>query len=68
MQLTERQTFLNTTSQKQTLITLRKKYKMNTSEFIRKAVAEKFERERDTIFKNYKEVQDYLKLINTCPF
>lgn len=66
MQLTERHTFKTDKKQKRTLIILHKKYKINTSAFIRDAIKEKLERDKDDIFKNFFEVQDYTK--NKCPF
>ena len=65
-ELTERHTFKTTTKQKATLQVMHSKYKLNVSQFIRDAVAEKLERERDTIFKQYKEIQCYLN--KDCPF
>jgi hypothetical protein len=59
-QRTERHTFKISQKQKQTLLTLRRKYKYNTSQFIREAIDEKLQRERDDIFKQYKEIQEYL--------
>ena len=66
MQLTEKQVFMISPEQKRTLQILRTKYHYNTSQFIRQAIDEKLQREKQTIFKQYKEVQEYLK--NPCPF
>lgn len=68
MELTKKHTFKITEFQKKTLIILNKKYKISTSNFIRNAINEKLEREKETIFKNHIEVQKYLKEINECPF
>lgn len=68
MKLTERHTFKTNELQKKTLIVLRKKYKINTSNFIRDAINEKLNREKSVIFKNHKEVQSYLDKFNDCPF
>jgi hypothetical protein len=50
-QLTEIQQFKITTEQKKTLQTLHKKYKINTSQFIRDAINEKLQRDKGRIFK-----------------
>lgn len=68
MQLTELQQFRTNKKQKATLRTLRDKYCMNTSEFIRDAINEKLIREKDTIFKNYREIQAYLAKYSEVPF
>ena len=68
MKLTDRHTFLTDKTQKKTLTVLHKKYKVNTSEFIRKAVMEKLQRDKDNIFKNYKEIQSYINNVIDCPF
>ena len=68
MQRTKTHTFKISESQKQTLIILAEKYNINVSEFIRSSINEKLEREKETIFKNYKEVQTYLKELNNLPF
>ena len=68
MEYTERQTFKISKIQKQTLQILHKKYKINTSQFIRDAIKEKIERDNNKIFKSYKEFEDYVNLINSCPF
>jgi len=57
-----------TENQLKTLNILRKKYKINTSEFIRLAIDEKLQRDKDFIFKNYKEIQDYIKKYSDIPF
>ena len=67
-QLTERQTFKISAKQKQTLRVLRNKYSINTSQFIRDAIDEKLSRERDDIFRNYREIQLYLRELENCPF
>ena len=66
-QLTEIQQFKITPEQKQTLIVLHKKYKINTSQFIRDAINEKLQRDRSSIITQFKEVQDYIKAYNDCP-
>ena len=68
MKLSEKQSFSITKNQKQTLNILATKYKLNVSNFIRDAVNEKLQREKESIFKNYKEVQSYLKQYEECPF
>jgi len=68
MKLTDKHTFKISESQKKTLIILKSKYKINTSNFIRNAINEKLEREKESIFKNHKEVQKYLKEFNDVPF
>ena len=66
MKLTETQRFKISKEQKKTLKLLNEKYCINASLFIREAINEKLEREKDDIFKQHKEIQDYLK--NSCPF
>jgi hypothetical protein len=66
MQKSHIQQFRTTEKQKQTLSILRTKYKLNTSQFIRDAINEKLQREKDTIFKYHQEIQNYLK--SDCPF
>lgn len=68
MQFTEKHSINVTENQKKTLIVLHSKYKVNTSKFIRDAINEKLLQEKDTIFKKYKEVQEYLQSIYDCPF
>ncbi len=68
MQLTEKYTFKVSCKQKQTLKLLHSKYKINVAQFIRSAINEKLNREKDSIFKNHKEIQEYLNKINNCPF
>ena len=68
MQLTEKHTFKTTVKQKQTLILLHDKYNINTSKFIRDAINEKLQREKDSIFKEYKKIQKYLKEKSEIPF
>ena len=67
-QLTEIQQFKITTEQKKTLRILHKKYKINTSQFFRDAINEKLQRDKGTIINSFKEVQEYLKQLNNCPF
>ena len=67
MQLTEIQQFKIAPEQKQTLIVLHKKYKINTSQFIRDAINEKLQRDKGGIISQFKEVQDYIKNYNKCP-
>lgn len=68
MELSERQTFKISAKQKQTLKVLHKKYKINTSQFIRDAIDEKLHREKDTIFRQHKEVATYLAEKRKIPF
>ena len=68
MKLTEKHTFKISANQKKTLVILHNKYKINTSNFIRDAINEKLQREKDCIFKKHKEIQKYLKEIDECPF
>ena len=68
MELTKKHTFKISEVQKKTLIILHKKYNINTSSFIRNAINEKLEREKESVYNNHKEVQKYLKQINNCPF
>jgi hypothetical protein len=68
MKLSEKQSFSITKNQKQTLNILATKYNINVSNFIRDAVNEKLQREKESIFKNYKEVHSYLKQYEECPF
>lgn len=68
MKLTEKHEFKISAKQKKTLKVLRDKYSINTSQFIRDAIDEKLSRERDWIFKEYKEIQEYLKELERCPF
>mgnify|MGYP001265033332 CR=1 FL=1 len=68
MELTQLQQFKISVKQKQTLNVLHKKYKINTSQFIRDAINEKLKREKDVIFCNYKEIQQYLCELEECPF
>jgi len=68
MKLTEKHTFKITEFQKKTLAILHQKYKINTSNFIRDAVNEKLQREKESIFKNHIEVHKYLNQLNECPF
>ena len=68
MQLTKKHTFKISEKQKETLILLHEKYNINTSKFIRDAINEKLNREKDNIFKEYKEIQKYLKEKSEIPF
>ena len=68
MKLTEKHTFKTTEIQKQTLKVLKNKYKINVSVFIRSAIIQKLEREKDDLFSNYKEIQSYLEEENKVPF
>lgn len=68
MELTETKLIKISKLQKETLKTLHKKYKINSSKFIRDAINEKLKREKESLFLRHKEVQDYLKRINECPF
>jgi len=68
MKTTERQTFKINKIQKQTLQILNSKYHINTSQFIRDAINEKLQRDKDTILKNYSEVTNYLNKFNEVPF
>lgn len=68
MQLTEIQQFKITSEQKKTLRILHKKYKINVSQFIRDAINEKLQRDKLNIISSFKEVQEYLKQLNDCPF
>ena len=68
MKNTERQTIKITIKQKQTLQILNSKYHINTSQFIRDAINEKLQRDKETILKNYSEVEIYLKQYEKVPF
>ena len=68
MQKSEIQQFRISQKQKQTLSILRSKYNINTSQFIRAAINEKLQREKETILKYYKEVQEYINQMDECPF
>ena len=68
MKNTERQTIKITQQQKQTLQILNSKYHINTSQFIRDAINEKLQRDKETILKNYSEVESYLKQYEKVPF
>lgn len=67
LQLTEIQQFKITPEQKQTLKILHKKYKINTSQFIRDAINEKLQRNKSNIISQFAEVQEYLRNYNKCP-
>lgn len=68
MQLTEKQEFKISPQQKKTLQILHKKYKINTSQFIRDAINEKLQRDKDSIISQFKEVKEYLRNYEKCPF
>ena len=68
MEYTERQTFKISKIQKHTLQNLHKKYNINTSQFIRDAINEKIENDSKDIFRSYKELNEYFKKENDCPF
>ena len=68
MQNTERQTFKLSKKQKKTLSILSSKYDINVSNFIRSAINEKLQREKETIYKNYKEINAYICEKENCPF
>lgn len=68
MQLTENHKFNCTPEQKRTLIVLHKKYKINTSQFIRDAINEKLQRDKNDIISQFKEVKEYLRNYEKCPF
>jgi hypothetical protein len=68
MQLSHKHTFKTTVNQKKTLVLLHEKYRLNTSQFIRDAINEKLEREKDGIFKAYKEIKTYINITKHCPF
>ena len=67
LQLTEIQQFKITPEQKRTLKILHKKYKINTSQFIRDAINEKLQRNKSNIISQFAEVQEYLRNYNKCP-
>ena len=67
LQLTEIHQFKITPEQKRTLKILYKKYKINTSQFIRDAINEKLQRDKSGIISQFKEVQEYLRNYNKCP-
>jgi len=68
MKLIDYHKFNCSPEQKKTLRILHKKYKINTSQFIRDAINEKLQRDKSVIFSNFKEIQEYLKQLNNCPF
>ena len=67
-ELTEKHVFKTSKVQKNTLRTLRIKYCINTSEYIRRAIYEQLKRDKDTIFKNHKEIQIFINQYNDIPF
>ena len=68
MKYTEKQVFMISNIQKQTLQVLHKKYKINISKFIRDAIKEKILRDSNAILKNHKDIIKYIDKINECPF
>lgn len=64
MQLTNYYKFNITPLQAKTLVTLREKYRINVSQFIRDAINEKLERDKKSII----EVHKYLNQVRDCPF
>ena len=68
MQYTHKQSFNTNEKQHNTLNLLRNKYNHNVSKFIRDAINEKLNREKNDIYKNYNEIQLYLKKLENCPF
>ena len=68
MKRTKKQVFMITENQKQTLQILNSKYHINTSQFIRDSINEKLQRDKETILKNYSEVESYLKQYEKVPF
>ena len=68
MKYTEKQVFMCSKIQKQTLQNLHKKYKINISQFIRDAIKEKIERDSCGILKNHKDILALIKKLNDCPF
>lgn len=66
--LTKKQEIRVSEKQKETLTLLHKKYGVNSSQFIRDAINEKLTRDKETLFKNYKDLQRIIAEINTCPF
>ena len=68
MKYTEKQVFMISKNQKNTLQVLHKKYKINISQFIRDAIKEKILRDSDTILKNHNDIIKYIDKINECPF
>jgi len=68
MQLTEKQEFNCTPQQKQTLRILHRKYKINTSQFIRQAIDEKLKCDKEGIINQFKEVREYLRKQAEYPY
>ena len=68
MKYTEKQVFMCSKIQKQTLNTLHQKYKINTSQFIRDAIKEKIERDSCGILKNHKDILAFIEKLNDCHF
>jgi hypothetical protein len=64
MQLTRYYKFNIDLLQDKTLATLRTKYRINVSQFIRDAINEKLERDKKSII----EVHKYLNKVRDCPF
>ena len=68
MKYTEKQVFMISKNQKNTLQTLDTKYNINVSQFIRDAIKEKIVNDSKDIFRRYKELNEYIKKENECPF
>ena len=68
MKYTEKQVFMISKNQKNTLQTLDTKYKINVSQFIRDAIKEKIVNDSKDMFRSYKELNEYLKKENECHF
>lgn len=68
MKYTEKQVFMISKNQKNTLQTLDTKYNINVSQFIRDAIKEKIVNDSKDIFRSYKELNEYLKKENECHF
>ena len=62
IQFTERYTFMISKKQKYYLSVLHEKYKINSSEFVRKAIEEKMQRDVHVIRKKFKQKTE------PCPF
>ena len=64
MKLTEKQVFMITKKQKETLSLLHTKYKINTSQFISDAIDEKIQKDKQKILLDYR----FMNTTNICPF
>ena len=64
MKLTEKQVFMITKKQKETLSLLHTKYHINTSQFIRDAIDEKIQKDKQKILLDYR----FMNTTNICPF